>query len=159
MESVERILTSPNAPIVLIFLTFVVVIGWIAAKTGLLNIHTDNIRMGVEDRERAIIRCQTEWIKNHLEGLERSMKKPKDYDEWRGKYVIEVVYDEYVKMIAYNHITTDPQYVEVKSDTIVSIIHKLTEKPEFQGKAFENVIREDTKANIAKLVQIRELYK
>lgn len=158
-ETLGWVLTSPNAVNILLFLSFIVILGWLAAKTGLLNIHTNAVTMGAADREREIIRQQTEWVKIHLEGLEKSMPKPEGYNAWRGMYIVETVYDEYVNWITYNHLTTKSSYVDIKQDRIVSLVHRLTDKEEFHSKEFEEFLREDTGNSIAKLVQIREVYK
>lgn len=160
-EQIGKILTGPNASIVLICVLVLALIIVVAADKGFITIHTKvaTISSGAADREREIIRQQTEWIKLHLEGMERGMAKPDFYDQWRGKFIVEAVYDEYVAMITYNHLSTESAYVDVKADKIVSIVLKYVEKPEFQTEEFENWLREDTKENIAKLVQIRKLYK
>ena len=158
-EAIEMVLTSQAAPYVLLTLLMIIIIIAGLIKHGYIRIESKAMTVTTEDRERAIIRQQTEWVKVHLEGLEKSMPKPDDYNPWRGKYVVEAVYDEYVKMITYNHLTTNSAYVDVKSDVIVSLVHSLTEKPEFHSKEFEDFLREDTKNSIAKLVQIREVYK
>lgn len=160
-EQIGKILTGPNAAMVLMCILILALLIVIAADKGFITIHTKvaTISSGAADREREIIRQQTEWIKLHLEGMEMGMHKPDYYDPWRGKFIVEAVYDEYVAMITYNHLSTDSAYVDVKADKIVSIVHKYVEKPEFQSEEFEEWLREDTRANIAKLIQIRKLFK
>lgn len=158
-ETVEHILVSSNAAIVLIFLAFIAVIAVILAKKGILNIHTSAVQLGAADQERDIIRQQLEWVRVHLEGVESSMAKPEGYNQWLGKYVVEAVYDEYVDWITFNHINASPAYVEIKQDKLVSLIRKLVIKDEFRTKEFEDKIREDTQLCIEKLIQIRKVYK
>lgn len=158
-ETVEHILVSSNAAIVLIFLAFIAVIAVILAKKGILNIHTSAVQLGAADQERDIIRQQLEWVRVHLEGVESSMPKPEGYNQWLGKYVVEAVYDEYVDWITFNHINASPAYVEIKQDKLVSLIRKLVIKDEFRTKEFEDKIREDTQLCIEKLIQIRKVYK
>lgn len=158
-ETVEHILVSSNAAIVLIFLAFIAVIAVILARKGILNIHTSAVQLGAADQERDIIRQQLEWVRVHLEGVESSMPKPEGYNQWLGKYVVEAVYDEYVDWITFNHINASPAYVEIKQDKLVSLIRKLVIKDEFRTKEFEDKIREDTQLCIEKLIQIRKVYK
>lgn len=158
-EAIQAVLTSQGAPYFLVTLLVIVIIFAGLIKHGYIRIESKAVSITTEDKERAIIRNQTEWVKIHLEGLEKSMPKPEGYNYWRGKYVVEAVFDEYVKIITYNHVTTNQAYIDVKSDTMVSLVHSLTEKPEFHSKEFEDFLREDTKACITELVQLRELYK
>lgn len=158
-KSIEHILMSPNAFIVLTFAAFVIIVGWILSKTGLLNIHTSIITLGAADREREIIRQQVEWVRHHWEGFEATMPKPEGYDSWRGRFVAERVYDEFVDWITFNHISTSDTYVEVKQDKIISIVRQYTHMEEFHSKKFEDAIKKEVKACIERLVQIRELYK
>lgn len=158
-DNIEHVLLSPNATVILVFLAFVVIIGVILSKTGLLNVHTENIQLGAADSERDIIRQQIEWIHLHCESMEVSLSKPDDYDPWRGKYIAERVYDEYVDWITFNHINASPAYVEIKQDKIVNLVHKYLINPYFQTEEFDNMLREDTKEAIEKLIQIRKVYK
>ena len=158
-ETVEHVLVSSNAAIVLIFLAFIAVIAVILAKKGILNIHTSAVQLGAADQERDIIRQQLEWTRVDLEGVESSMPKPEGYNQWLGKYVVEAVYDEYVDWITFNHINASPAYVEIKQDKLVSLIRKLVSRDEFRTPEFEDMIREDTRQCIEKLIQIRKVYK
>ena len=158
-QMIRDVLMSPNVTIVLCFLVFVLTIGVILSKTGLLQIHTNAVQIGAADRERNIIRQQVEWIKLHCSGMEASMTKPENYNEWRGKYIAECVYDEYVDWITFNHLSLSDAYIEIKQDRIVNLVNKLTTKPEFHSEEFERELREDVRTCIEKLVQIRTIYK
>jgi len=158
-QTIEHLLMSPNATIILVFLAFAIIIGLVLSKTGLLNIHTDTVSLGAANKEREIIRQQVEWVRLHCEGAESAMKKPEEYDSWKGKYIAEMVYDEYVEWITFNHLSTSSAYIEIKQDKIVNLVHSLTQNPAFHTKEFEDQLREDTKQSIEKLVQIRGVYK
>ena len=158
-EAIRDVLLSPNVTIILCFVVFVLLLGVVLSKTGLLKIHTNALEIGAADRERNIIRQQLEWIRLHLEGLESTMPKPPRYDEWRGKYIVSAVFEEYVAWITLNHLNTSTAYIEIKQDRIVSLVHSLTFKEEFRSDEFDEFLRKTTKENIEKLVQIRSVYK
>lgn len=162
-EIIQDIWSNPSTPLILIILIFAIIIIVILARTGYLSINTRsdklNVSIGGADRERDIIRHQVEWIRHHLEGLEAKMEKPEQYDTWRGKFVVEKVYDEYVDIITFNHITDIDTYVKLKQDLIVATVNKYVELEFFKTKKFENMLREDTKYCIEQLVQIRRMYK
>ena len=151
MESVEHILTSPYTAYVIIGIVAIATVILILALTGNIRIKTKDDRIAVSiggaDKEREIIRHQVEW------------DKPPNYNEWLGKYISERVYDEYINMITFNHISTADTYIEVKQDLILDVIRKYTISDFFKSKKFETLIRDDTRECITTLVQIRELYK
>lgn len=158
-ETIRDVLMSPNVTVILVFLAFVFVLAIVLSKTGLLNIHTNVVQIGAAMQERNIIRQQIEWVKLHCEGMESQLPKPEGYDTWRGRYILECVYDEYVTWITFNHLSTDSAYVEIKQDRIVNLVESLVEREEFRTKEFEKTLRDDTREALEKLVQIREVYK
>ena len=152
------VVTSCNACIVLAFLTFFFIIGWWLVKNGLLVIHTDTVQMGAETRERAIIQHQCEYVKDHLNALEANIEKPEGYDPFRGLYIIERMYDEYVFMITQNHIKTTSGYIHVKQEKMLALVDSLTIFPEYKTEDFKEMLRQDTKKCIEMLVEIRDTY-
>lgn len=158
-KEIGQILMSPNATIILCFLVFFVLIGAVLSKTGLLNIKTDTLQIGAATRERDILRNQIEWIKLHCEAMESELPKPEGYDQWRGKYITERVYDEYVDWITFNHLSTSSSYVSIKQDRLIALVKKLTVKDIYKSPDFEEYLRNDTRECIEKLVQIRAIYK
>ena len=158
-ESISKVLTSPNAFVVLIFLAFVSVILFILVKSGVLKISTSAVQLGSGDLERNIIRQQLDYVSLHLKGLEAKLDKPEGYNEYLGKLIIEKVFDEYVNWITFNHINKSPAYVEIKQERVVSLIRQYTIKDEFRSEEFEELIRKDTKEVIEALIRIREVYK
>jgi len=157
-ESFSEILTSGNACIVLAFLAFFLIIGWWLVKNGLLVIHTNTVEMGAETKERAIIQHQCEYVKNHLAALEANVYKPEGYDPFRGLYIIERMYDEYVFMITQNHIKTTKGYIHAKQENMVALVDSLTIFPEYKTEDFKEMLRKDTEKCIKMLVEIRENY-
>lgn len=158
-ESIGEILTSDNAIIVICFLGFMAFMAVLMIKKGIINIHTDAVSIGAADKERKIIRMQMEWVIQHLESLEASIEKSDKYNEWRGRYVVERMYDYYVDRITQNHITNATEYVEVLQANLMDIVDSLTVLPEYKTDEFKEMIKEDTKYVVSKLVQIRKVYK
>lgn len=159
-ETIGKVLTSPNAGIVLTFCLFIGIIVWLLTKSGLLNIHTENVSLGAANAEREIIRQQVEWARLHFEAIETQLDfKDENYDQWRGKYVAERLYDEVVDWITFNHLNMSSAYIEVKQEKILVLLHSLTDREEFRTPEFEQFMRDDTRKSIEKLIQIREVYK
>jgi hypothetical protein len=159
-ETIGKVLTSPNAGIVLTFCLFIGIIVWLLTKSGLLNIHTENVSLGAANAEREIIRQQVEWARLHLDAIEMQLKfKDDDYDIWHSKYVIEKIYDEIVTWITFNHLNMSSAYVEVKQDKIINLLKGLVLDEDYRTEDFEQFIRDDVKKSIEKLIQIRNVYK
>lgn len=157
--AIRDVLLSSNVTLILCFICFILLVGIILSKTGLMQIHTSAVEIGAADRERNIIRQQTEYIKMHYEAMENTMDKPAGYDSWRGKCIMQAVCCEFIDWITLNHLTTAPAFVEIKQDRVVAIIHGLAEKQEFTNPEFDEFVRQDVKECIGKLVQIRNYYK
>lgn len=158
-EAIEHLLTSSNALAILLFMVFVVIVLAILSKKGLISINTNTVQIGAADRERDIIRQQVEWIHIHCEGFESTMHKPEGYNEWLGRYIVEKIYDECINWITFNHISASPAYVDIKAEKIVDLIHKYAHLEEFKTKEFDDLIKEDVRNCIEKLLTIRKVYK
>lgn len=158
-ETIGNVLTSENALIVLCFLLFMVIMAVILIRAGVINVHTDSVSIGAADKERQIIRVQLEWIMTHLKGIEASIDKPEGYNEYLGQCVIEALYDQYVDRITQNHITNSTEYVEIVQTNVIAIVDSLTVNPDYKTDEFKEMLKEDTKFCINKLIQIRKVYK
>ena len=158
-QAIRDVILSPNVTILCTFIIFILIVAVVLSKTGLLTIHTEAVSIGAVSRERDVIRQQIEWARMHFSELEHSMTKPELYDEYRGKYVAERVYDEYVDWIMFNHFSKSPAYIEIKQDKIVALVRSLTVNDYFHTEEFEQFLREDTRKCIEKLIQIRNVYK
>lgn len=157
-ETIEHVLTSPSLIPLLIFILIVITVAIVLSKNGLLHITTKNVQMGAADNERDIIRQQIEWVSLHYKAMENNLVKPEGYDKWRGRYITELVIDEFVSMIAFNHISKSQSYIEVKQEKILSVVMANVVRDEFKSDEFTNMLRDDVQHVIEKLVQIRELY-
>lgn len=158
-DSITQILTGPNVFVILCFLAFVSLIVLGLSKSGILKITTSAVQLGASDIERNIIRQQLDYVSLHLNGFEGKLQKPKGYNEYLGKYIIEKVYDEYVNWITFNHINKSPAYIALKQERIVNLVRQYTVKEEFRSQEFEEFVREDTKKVLEDLIKIREVYK
>jgi hypothetical protein len=158
-EAISDIVRSPNVSIIVILLVFLVLLGVVMVRSGMLNVHTDSVQVGAATRERDIMRQQIEWCRMHFQEMEHSMPKPDNYNEWRGRYVAERVFDEYVEWITFNHFSKSPAYIEIKQDKIVALVRSLTVLDYFHDQEFEDFLRQDTKNCIEKLIQIRMVYR
>ena len=73
--------------------------------------------------------------------------------------VVEKIYDECINWITFNHISASPAYVDIKAEKIVDLIHKYAHLEEFKTKEFDDLIKDDVRNCIEKLMTIRKVYK
>ena len=157
-ESIKAIATSPSLIPILLFILIVMGIVILLIKKGLISIDTKGIKVGTSESERSIIRQQIEWAHLHCDSLEKSLPHPQNYDMWRGKYILERMYDEIVDWITFNHICTSEGYISIKQERIWATIQSLVRKEEFSSPEFKEFIYQDTEYIIRRLVHIRQVY-
>lgn len=162
-EAISSILTSSNALQTMIVLLILVLILIMMIKTGMLRVRTTHVHIGMSesDKERTIIREQTDWVHTYLLGLEgkiRQMTPELKHGGFFTKYVLEICFDEIVKWITFNHIEDSDRYIQVKQDKICSLIYAQNVDKIFQTKEFNERIRHWVKEVICKLIEIRKLY-
>ena len=157
-DFIKAVSTSVYIIPVLIFTLIVLLIVILLIKKGLISVNTRAVKVGTSESERAIIRQQIEWVHLHCDSLEKSLPHPQNYDIWRGKYILERMYDEIVDWITFNHICTSEGYISIKQERIWATIQSLVRKEEFSTPEFKEFIYKDTEYIIRRLVHIRQVY-
>ena len=157
-DFIKAVSTSVYIIPVLVFTLIVLLIVILLVKKGLISVNTKAIKVGTSESERAIIRQQIEWVHLHCDSLEKSLPHPQNYDIWRGKYILERMYDEIVDWITFNHICTSEGYISIKQERIWATIQSLVRKNEFSTPEFKEFIYKDTEYIIRRLVHIRQVY-
>ena len=157
-DFIKAVSTSVYIIPVLIFTLIVLLIVILLVKKGLISVNTKAVRVGTSESERAIIRQQIEWVHLHCDSLEKSLPHPQNYDIWRGKYILERMYDEIVDWSTFNHICTSEGYISIKQERIWATIQSLVRKEEFSSPEFKEFIYKDTEYIIRRLVHIRQVY-
>lgn len=157
-DFIKAVSTSVYIIPVLIFTLIVLLTVILLVKKGLISVNTKAVRVGTSESERAIIRQQIEWVHLHCDSLEKSLPHPQNYDIWRGKYILERMYDEIVDWITFNHICTSEGYISIKQERIWATIQSLVRKEEFSTPEFKEFIYNDTEYIIRRLVHIRQVY-
>lgn len=159
-EAVAKILTNSNALLVLIFLTFFILILIVLTRTGLVEIKTANFRMGADVRERDIIRQQMEWSHSYIMGLESEINvDDSKYGGYYTKYILEVIHNEVLSWVSFNHINLESDYVSIKQEKIKAILKSMDIEPQYQSKDFFRKTDKWVDELIHRLVKIREVYK
>lgn len=128
--------------------------------TGRFKYKGHGLNIGGADDERTILRRQTNYIDHEMDAIASTMlKEHPDFDRWRTKYIVEKVYDEYIRAIHWNHISNSTSYVDDIYGTLLAIVQKRSEKDYFWTDEFKSFLKEHTTKVVAKLVNIRKEYK
>lgn len=159
-ESIQAVLTSNN------FLKAVLGIGALVAllaflvKKGLISFKGKGLKIGHSDEEeRTIIRTQIQWCEADVESMLREIvnNSMEEGDNiYKACYTVEKVLDELVKIVIFNHITLEPQYIKLKQDLIWSTVSKINPEPVWDK--LEPIIRERVENAIRNLYEIRHYY-
>lgn len=157
-EAIKDVLTGGNAWQVLVTMLLVVIVAVFCIRAGIISVHTNHVNIGGDEHERDIILRQKEYAHSACTSmLNTILKMDSNLDVWRTKCVLEYVYDEIIDWITFNHITTDPEYVAVKSASLRAIIRSNVDKDIFFTDDFNQVIDTFTKNMITELIRIRKV--
>lgn len=163
-ETISSVLTSPTSWQVLLTLVVVILMLIIMTKAGMLRIRTRYVSLGESYDEgkkinQRVIRRQIEYAEafctNLLADIER-MSPELAFGGWKVRCVLEMVYDEIIKWISFNHITDDPVYINNKVAVIRALVMKNDPIEMFKTTEFETKIREWVNVMVKQLVAIRE---
>lgn len=158
-EAIAQILNSSNGSTVVVVFLICILIAFVLVKGGFLSVHTNAIRLGAIDNERNIIQLQQDYVKQHLKAEEKKLQKPQGYDKKLGQIIVQACYIEYCDWIAHNHFTMHEDYISLKQQQLIDVVSEWTEKEEFKSEEFIEFIKNDTKATIVQLINMREIYK
>lgn len=159
MDWLASILTSPNSWITILGLIILVCLLAHFSKKGLIAYKGKGLSVGTADNERTIVRQQIEYTKTAIEIMTNQLISTfKSADEWRVRYICELIYDVYIEAISFNHITKDSFYIETKADKIWAIIQRETVTTNFKNDEFKRAVYDECKKVIEKLVDIKEYY-
>lgn len=162
--ALKDVLISPNAWQVLLFIIVALILAAFIIKAGIITIHTKHVKIGREsasNTERKIIREQIDSTHMYLMGLEskiNSMLPDTKYNSYFLRYILEVVFDEMVNWITFNHINSSAEYITIKANKICSLVYSFPVTSEFKTKEFQERMKRWVAEIIEQMVNIRKLY-
>lgn len=156
MEWLRDILTSANAIPVMVFALVVIIIGLVMVKKGTLSFNGKGVKIGASDNERAIIRNQFEYIYAIVEGF--ADRFPTHLDQYRVKYVLARVEQEFYKIAVFNHISDKSEYIKTKQEIVYNAILKRTDDDFFRSQEFKEMVYSSTETIIKRMLEIRKQY-
>lgn len=158
MDAVATILTSPYTIPVLCFLAFVILLGVILVKSGILSFRGKGLVIGVESKERSILQRQTTYVHTQIDAIaSRILHDHPEFDKYHTYWVCKCVEIEWIRAIHYNSIHNTDGYIDDRLTQIRAIVQKKSENDFFFSKEFDEFLKEHVKETVIKLENIRRL--
>lgn len=159
-EAIGQIFTSGNGvsiAIVLVLITALIIIG---ARHGYIKIKTSKFAIVGETRgnERLVMQKQLSWLYDAVFAFEHKIPKPEGYNEFRGRYILSILYIDIIDWVLNNHIEESQRYIKIKQSEIWNKTQTLVGKDELKTQKFKNAVDEYVKYIIHNLVLIRKEY-
>lgn len=153
MNSIVEIVKSGNA----LNIVLVGVLLFVLVKSKFLRIHTEHIKLGAHEDERAIMRRQLEYVRITLKSSIRSFPIPLESE--KTKNIIHELCDVFEDMIVFNHIKDDKEYISIKQSTIYNKVLSLTDHEFFTTPQFKEICDATVEDIVKAMVRIRRAYK
>lgn len=164
-ESIGSILTGTSAVQTIIGVILICLMVVIMIKTGMIRIRTKHVQVGhvrsASDAERTIIREQCDFTHVYLQGLVSKIQQVTPnllYNGYFTRYILEVVYDEFIRWITFNHIEETEEYISTKQRKICSLVYSMGVRDEFKTPEFNKRMCNWVEEVIRELVRIRRVY-
>ena len=158
-QAIQGVLTSDNFWKSVIGIGALIILFAVLVKKRLISFKGYGLSVGTAENERLLVRQQIEFCKTQSETMANQIiGSYKDADEWRIKYICELIYDVWIEAISYNHITKDSFYIQNKFEKVWAIILKETHSEIFTSEEFKKVVFDECKKVIERLVDIKDYY-
>ena len=158
MQQIVDIINGPNfAPVSIVLLILVTVV-ILLSKSGVLQVHTKYVSMGIADKERNILRQQLLHAYQSCMGFLAKVPRFETFDEDRAKNICELIYDEMVNWIVLNHIEDTETYIGIRQESVWNIILCNILSLKYDNEDFKNQIYKNVERDIKMFVKIRKQY-
>ena len=155
-ESLKDIFVSDNFGNIIIGISALIILLAYLVKKGIFSFRGKGLTVGISNEEElSIVRKQIEFCSADANNMLRDIMKivPENTDIYKAKYTIERVFDELVKIVALNNITTDSTYIMLKQEVIWSIVSNINPEPTWNN--LESMVKERVANAIKTLYEIR----
>lgn len=127
-------------------------------RKGAISFNGKGLKVGIQDKERTIIRYQMQFVNAKLDGTVKDIpvRLNEGLHHYRTKYIIGKVKDLFEEMIIYNHISNTEDYISIKQELAYNLVIKLTDDEFFRKPEFKDYMDKLVRDIILKLVTIRE---
>lgn len=160
MDSLFTFLSSENFWKATVSIGALVILLAVLAKKGLISFKGHGLKVGASNEEElAIVRTQIQWCESDCEAMLREVSNrfsETEMNEYKARYTVERVLDELIKIVIFNHITLEPQYIKLKQDLIWSVVSSINPEPTWDN--LESIVKGRVEVAIRTLYEIRMYY-
>lgn len=149
--------SSGIVPVVVIVLLLVIIIAFLAKK-GVISFKGFGLSVGNDETERAIIRSQIQYAQTSVGDFYSTIPYWEGRDEYRLRYIMELIIDCFMECAVFNHITTEPIYIECRQRKVWQCVIDHSENPNILTEDFKKAVYEETKHILEKFIEIRKYY-
>lgn len=153
-------LASDNFLKAVLGIAALVVLLSVLVKKRLISFKGKGLKVGASNEEElAIVRTQIQWCESDCEAMLREVSNrfsETEMNEYKARYTVEKVLDELIKIVIFNHITLEPQYIKLKQDLIWSVVSEVNPEPIWNN--LEPIVKERVEVAIRTLYEIRMYY-
>ena len=159
-DAIGKMFVSGNGTTICILIILIVIATYVAVKFGHIKIKSDKFTIVGETRgnERLIIQRQLNWLYDAVFAFEQKIPTPEDYNEFRGRYILAILYIAMTDWVLNNHIEENKHYIEIRQSEIWNKAQTMVEKDELKSNKFKIMVNEYVKYIIHNLVMIRKEY-
>lgn len=156
-ETIGNVLTSSNGITIAILAVLAFASMFIGLKHGRIKLKTDRLTIVGEarDKERVLMKMQTDFVKTTCEGFEKRIPRFDGYNQFLGELIAEKVYDAIVDLIMINHIKDDEDYIQEKQEIIWDIVSSHIIDDRFRTDKFKKQVYVCIEKIIKRLVKMR----
>lgn len=157
-EFLSTTLTSPWGCVsLLLILAIIVSVAVILVKKGIIKYKGHGLDIGnIRDNERSLLRNQMQYCKSVCDTwIFGQSDLPSNIDIYKARYINELIYDELVATISFNHITDKRAYIKAKQSCIWSVIVSNTETTYFHSEDLKKRVDAKVEEIILTLLEMR----
>lgn len=159
-DAIGNMFIKGNGTAICILIIFVVIATYIAVRFGHVKIKSDKFTIVGETRgnERLVMQKQLSWLYDAVFAFEQKIPTSEGYNEFRGRYILSILYIDLTDWVLNNHIEETQRYIKLKQSEVWNKVQTMVEKDELKTTRFKNVVDEYVRYIIHNLVMIRKEY-
>lgn len=159
----EAISKLGTTPLTLLFAAGLIICIIIMIKKGTISFKGKGLTVGngndERDIERTIIRSQIQYAQTAVGDFYSTIPYWEGRDEYRLRYIMELIIDCFVECAIFNHISREKIYRELKQRKVWQCVIDHSESPNILTDEFKKAVYEETEHILDKFIEIREYHK
>ena len=159
----EAISKLGTTPLTLLFAAGLIICIIVMIKKGIFSFKGKGLTIGngndERDIERTIIRSQIQYAQTAVGDFYSTIPYWEGRDEYRLRYIMELIIDCFVECAIFNHISREKIYRELKQRKVWQCVIDHSENPNILTDDFKKAVYEETEHILDKFIEIRDYHK